>query len=462
MTKITINTKEILAIPGFKLIKGSSDTSFDKVVIDSRLVEEGYLFIAIKGENFDGHNFIEDVDKKGAKGIIISESECEKATNFSGTVISYSDTILALGEIAKLWRSKIKAKIIGITGSNGKTTTKEFLSTILAEKYCVHKTEYNNNNHIGVPLTILAVDNSIDYLVLELGTNHFGEIEYTSKIAQPNYALITLIGDSHLEFLIDRNGVLKEKFALFEKTLQNNGKIFVNNDDILLNEKCKDIENKVTYGFDNNCDIKGEILGVDEYGRTKLRIINKNKQIEFTLPIYGTTAAKNILASVAVAFALGLSEEEINNGISKLGSVKGRLNLIEINSTIIIDDTYNANPESMKSAIELVNSIIVKKNKIAILGDMFELGDYTKQKHIELANMLANSDINNILLIGEATKFTNEELLKLGFKSEHFENRDLLTNRLLEINVKDSLILVKGSRGMKMEQFIPIITERAN
>ncbi len=462
MNKITISANEIICVPGFKLIKGDVNTLFDNVVIDSRIVKEGSLFIAIKGENFDGHNFINSVDKCGAVGVIISENELEKATNFSGVVISYSDTTLALGEIAKLWRRKINAKIIGITGSNGKTTTKEFLSILLSEKYKVQKTEYNNNNHIGVPLTILSTDKTIDYLVLELGTNHFGEIAYTSQIAIPDFALITLIGDSHLEYLIDRNGVLNEKYALFEVTLKNNGLIFVNNDDKLLATKCYGIENKITFGFESNADIKGEILGVDDYGRTKLKINFNDREINTTLPVYGVTSAKNVLSAVVIAIKLGLTDQEIVSGISKLGFVKGRLNVSELKNTLIIDDTYNANPESMKAAIELVNSIKVKKNKIVVLGDMFELGEYTQQKHIELAKTIANSDINTILLVGEATKVTNTELLKLGFKSEHFEDRKTLENKLLHINIEDSLILLKGSRGMKMEQFIPIITERAS
>ncbi|HPN39852.1 MAG TPA: UDP-N-acetylmuramoyl-tripeptide--D-alanyl-D-alanine ligase, partial [Melioribacteraceae bacterium] len=455
-------TKRTINIAGFNLIKGDINSSFSFVVIDSRKVKEECLFIAIKGESFDGHNFLSDVERAGAIGVIISEDNLDKSENFNGVVISYSNTVLALGKIAELWRSKLKAKVIAITGSNGKTTTKEFLSVILEQKYKVNKTEYNNNNHIGVPLTILSTDNSVDVLVLELGTNHFGEIEYTSKIAMPNYALITLIGDSHLEYLLDRQGVLKEKFALYEETVKNNGRIFVNSDDELLFNKCKEIENKITFGFNNYADFKGEIIGTDDYGKTKLNIKYNNNDLNLTLPVYGITSAKNVLAAVSMAIELGLNKDELINGINKLGLIKGRLNIYELNDVLIIDDTYNANPESMKAALELVNSINVKKNKIVVLGDMYELGNYTEQKHIELAEQIYKTNINKIFLVGKATEFTSKHLSKLGVKHFYNNNREQIVEQLKVTNINDSLILFKGSRGMKIEQFIPIITERVS
>jgi UDP-N-acetylmuramoyl-tripeptide--D-alanyl-D-alanine ligase len=462
MSNILISAQEILNISGFTLVKGNLSSVFNNVVIDSRKVKSGSLFIAVKGEKYDGHNFIKDVEAEGAEAVIISNDNLELAENFNGTVISYSDTIVALGKIANIWRNKLKAKVIGITGSNGKTTTKEFLSIILSEKYKVNKTEYNNNNHIGVPLTILSTDETVEILVLEHGTNHFGEIDYTAKISTPDIGIITIIGDSHLEYLIDRNGVLNEKYALFEETIKNNGHIFVNVDDELIYKKCRDINNKVTFGFTDSPDVKGEIIGLDNYGRTKLEVCYLNRKINLSLPVFGITSAKNVLSAVSIAYRLGLSDEEIISGVQKLGLVKGRLNISEINSTVIVDDTYNANPESMKAAIDLINSIDVKPIKIAVLGDMFELGELSIKKHIELAEYIKNSNVSFVYLLGNYTKYTSEKLSDLGIKNEHYEERELLEKKLSELNIDNSLFLFKGSRGMKMEQFIPIIAERVS
>ncbi len=460
MTQVLINTQELLNLNGFTLVKGDANIAFNKVVIDSRKVTAGCLFVAIKGDNFDGADFLSDVEKAGAAGVLINEESLIKSENFNGVVISCKNTVNAFGEVAKLYRNKLNAKVIGITGSNGKTTTKEYLYTILSEKYNVTKTELNNNNHIGVPLTLLSANSNTEIIIVEQGTNHFGEIEYTSKISQPDYALITLIGDSHLEFLIDRNGVLKEKFALFDETLKKGGVIFVNNDDPLLSVKCQETNNKVTFAFFNEADFMGNILGYDDLGRTKLQITHKGNELKITLPVYGLAAAKNILAAVAIAYVLGLSTDEIINGINKIQTVKGRLNVTNFKSCVIIDDTYNANPASMNEAINLLANIKVLAKKVAILGDMFELGDSSKQMHILLADDIANAKLNLVLLIGENTAYTSERLNELGVNNIHFDSREKLLEVLKSIEVKDTAFLFKGSRGMKMEQFIPLIAER--
>lgn len=460
MNQILINIQELLNLNGFTLFKGNANININKVVIDSRKVTAGCLFVAIKGENFDGADFLNDVEKAGAIAVLINEESLNKSKNFNGTVISCKDTVKGFGEVAKLYRNKLNAKVIGITGSNGKTTTKEFLYTILSQKFNVTKTEYNNNNHIGVPLTLLCAESNTEIIITEQGTNHFGEIEYTAKISQPDYALITLIGDSHLEFLIDRNGVLKEKYALFEETLKKGGTIFVNNDDPLLSVKCKDINNKITFGFFSDADFKGNILGFDDLGRTKLQITHNQNKLNITLPIYGAAAAKNILAAVAIAYTLGLTLYEIITGINKIQPVKARLNVFNYLSTIIIDDTYNANPASMQEAINLLANIKAKPKKIAILGDMFELGDNSEQMHKNLAESIEQAKLDNVLLIGTYTIYTAKRLNELGIKNLYFDSREKLAEELRNICVEDTVFLFKGSRGMKMEQFIPLITER--
>ncbi|MDP3442545.1 MAG: UDP-N-acetylmuramoyl-tripeptide--D-alanyl-D-alanine ligase, partial [Ignavibacteria bacterium] len=231
MGKLTITLEDIFNIPGAEIYNPDLFKPLSKIFIDSRKVEKNSIFVAIKGENFDGHNFVLEALKKGARAIVINKNRISKFRSIELPLITVPDTTIALGEIANIYRKKLDTKIVSITGSNGKTSTKDILAILLAEKFNVVKTEANNNNHIGVPLTILKADSNTDLLVIEHGTNHFGEIPYSSRIAEPDYSIITNIGDSHLEFLKDRDGVLKEKSALFTETIKNNGLVFINNDD---------------------------------------------------------------------------------------------------------------------------------------------------------------------------------------------------------------------------------------
>lgn len=220
------------------------------VVIDSRKAKKGSLFVAIKGEKFDGHNYVLTAVQNGAVAVVIDKKKLNKYKSLTIPVITVADTIKAYGDIAKIWRNKLTAKVICISGSNGKTTVKEMIATLLSEKFNVVKTEANNNNHIGVPLTIFSADEKCDILVLELGTNHFGEIEYTSGIAQPDFAVLTNIGDSHLEFFKNREGVYIEKSILFSVTDKLCGTILINADDSIIKAGSKEYKNKITYGFE--------------------------------------------------------------------------------------------------------------------------------------------------------------------------------------------------------------------
>jgi UDP-N-acetylmuramoyl-tripeptide--D-alanyl-D-alanine ligase len=348
-------------------------------------------------------------------------------------------------------------KIIGITGSTGKTTTKEMLALILNEKFSVNKTIANNNNHIGVPLTIFSTNNSHDVLVAELGTNHFGEIKYTSEILKPDYAIITNIGHSHLEFLKNKRGVLKEKIELFRVASERKGFIFINNDDPLLSRVSKNYKNKLTFGFNSKADVKGKITEYTGDGKPVIQITYKNKKLKETFPLYGEQSAKNFLAASAVAFKLGLSSKQISNAVKKIKSIDKRLNIKKYSDFILIDDTYNANPDSMKYAIELLGRIKIYSKKIAVLGDMFELGEEGPAQHKKLAAIINKNKIDAVYTTGSLMKNLNEELVKAEIQTEHFSARDQLKEFLKEKNFKNSVVLVKGSRGMKMEDFVKII-----
>src|ERR1035437_3746595 len=327
MNNIKITLEDLFNIPGAIIYNPDNYKSVSAVTIDSRKIPPNALFVAIKGRKFDGHAFIKDVLKNGAKAIVINKKNLNKFGNFKSPIVTVPDTIIALGNIASLWRKKLNTKIIAIAGSLGKTSTKEILVQILKEKFNINETIGNNNNHIGVPLTILSTNNKYDVLVIELGTNHFGEIPYSAGIIQPDYALITNISDSHLEFFKNRNGVLKEKSALIQITDAHNGMIFINNDDKLLKKYGLKLNHKVTFAFNNDADIKGIITGYRSLGQAEIQISFAKKIIRLSLPLYGEQNAKNFLAAVAVAIKFGLSGQEIIPAAQKLVPADKRLNV---------------------------------------------------------------------------------------------------------------------------------------
>ncbi len=457
MKKISLSLKDIFDIPTAEIFCPNRFKSISAVTIDSRNVPVNSLFVAIEGEKFDGHNFVNDAIKNGAAAVVINEKKISKFDKLNVPIIAVKNTTIALGDIAKIWRKKLRTKIIGITGSAGKTSTKEILSVLLNEKFSVNKTLANNNNHIGVPLTIFSTNNSHDFLVAELGTNHFGEIKYTSDIASPDCALITNIGSSHLEFLKNKKGVLKEKISLFESTISNKGFLFINNDDPLLRNSAENYKNKITFGFNDEADCKGEIKKYTDEGKTVIQIKYKNKKLVTELPLYGEQSAKNFLAAAAAAFKVGLNKNEIFSALNKLKQSEKRLNVKHLKNFILIDDTYNANPESMKYSISLLPKIKSFKNKILILGDMFELGKDEIKLHQNLAGVIKKNKINEIYLIGSRMKSLNDELKKQKIDSLHFKNREKLKKFIIEKDLKDSVVLIKGSRGMKMEEFVNAI-----
>ncbi len=457
---MTINLTDIFNLKDSVIYNPDNFQSVSKVSIDSRTIKKNSLYVALKGNRYDGHNFVNDAILKGASAIMINKNRLKDFQDVGCTVITVPNTTYAYGELASAYRRKFKGKVISITGSNGKTTTKEILATILSEKYKTEKTEANNNNHIGVPKTILVTKRTTEKLVLEHGTNHFGEINYTANIAKPDYAIITNIGDSHLEYLIDRDGVFKEKNALFAETLKNGGTIFVNNDDPIIKYETRSVKRKITFGFKGKPNIKGRLDGFTPEGRTKLSVEYSSKKIAAELPLYGTSNAKNTLASVGVAMHLGVSSTKIKSGISKVKQVKGRLYVEPLSNLTLIDDTYNSNPTSMEAAIELLKKIKTYPTKTLIIGDMGELGENAELIHAQLAHLILKSKIHNVLTHGKLMENLFNELQNKKINSKHFATRRLLKVFIDKNNFDNQIILIKGSRGMRMEEFVEQIRSK--
>jgi len=462
MKKIILNIEDIFDIPTAVIYNPDLFKSIYHISIDSRNIKKNTLFIAIKGERFDGHDFINEVVKKGVAAIIVSEKNFRKIQDFDIPVITVKDTTIALGEVAKLWRSKLKTKIIGITGSAGKTTTKEILATLLSEKFKVNKTVANNNNHIGVPLTVLSTNEKHNVLVAELGTNHFGEIKYTASIASPDLALITNIGDSHLEYLKNRKGVFNEKSALLKETIKRGGKVFINNDDKILKSFGKTVKIKITFSLNEKADYKASIKSYDKLARPQIEIKSKKSVFTTSLPISGEKNVLNFAAAFAVASEMGLTNSQIQKAVKKIKSYNKRLEIKDHKNFTLINDTYNANPDSMKSSLEILNKIELKKKKIAVLGDMFELGSESKAKHLDLAAFINKIKVDEVYSIGKMMDLMNQKLNGKTKIHKHFAERESLKNFLKLLDINNSALLVKGSRGMKMEEFVSVLETRKN
>ncbi len=461
MSRVGISIEDMFNLRSAVIYNPDNFRTIRNVSIDSRNISGNCLFIAIRGERFDGHDFIDRAVSNGASAVLVERKQLKKLSDLEVPVITVADTVKALGELARIWRNKLSTKVIGITGSAGKTSTKEMIAMLLSTKYRVNKTTANHNNHIGVPLTLFSTNEKHDVLVAELGTNHFGEIEYTANIALPDYAMITNIGDSHLEFLINKKGVLKEKTALFKATAEMNGTLFINEDDKLLKQAARKYSRKVTYGFNSNSAVRGRVTRYTNDGRPEIEITYKKNKMKVDIPLHGEANAKNVLAAAAVAFTLGLSVEEISEGLKKLKDIDKRLNVKRKKDYVLIDDTYNASPASMLEAFNLTGRVRLQKRKIAVLGDMLELGVKAPELHRKLAAALKSNKFDEAYLIGPLMKNLYEELQKKNIPSKYFISRKRLGTFLAKYNFSDSVILVKGSRGMKMEEFVRNIEEKA-
>ncbi|MFA5063763.1 MAG: UDP-N-acetylmuramoyl-tripeptide--D-alanyl-D-alanine ligase [Candidatus Omnitrophota bacterium] len=462
---------ELLKVTRGQLISGNIALNTRGISIDSRTVKKGEAFIAIKGGNFDGHDFIGEVIKKGVNCIIV-QNEAKKE---GVTIIRVKNTVKALGDIARAHRKKFKdIPVIAVTGSNGKTTTKDMIAWVLAGKFNVLKNEGTKNNHIGLPLTLLQLKRSYDIAVLEVGTNHFGEVEYLTSIARPNIGVITNIGKSHLEYFKNLGGVFKEKFELI-KNLNHPAIAVLNTDDAFLRRevyKKRKSPFVVGAGIKSKCDFCASEIrpsGVNTSlvplkakhrgrpgavcGNPPLTRFTLNKRFEFALSALGYYNIHNSLLAIAVGRILGLGYRDIAMRLSGFRLPKGRLNFAEIKGVGFIDDTYNSNPLSMQQALGVLGNYKNSGRKILVMGDMLELGEQSVALHAEAIKQ-ALKFVDVIITVGD---FTRDSLKIIGAKNNKIftcqassEARKVLFER---IGVKPGdIVLIKGSRRMKMEE----------
>ncbi len=427
------------------------DVAFESVGSDSRNIQAGQLFVALKGENFDGNTFAAETINKGAAAVIVSDAATE-----ARPALVVNDTRLALGELAKYWRSKFSAPVIGVTGSNGKTTTKEMLTAILAaatgDAEKVHATYGNLNNDIGLPLTLLKIKPAHQYVVAEMGMNHLGEIDYLTHIAKPNVAVINNAGTAHIGELGSRENIARAKGEIFAG-LQDGGVAVINADnDFAAYWQMLNVGRKVvTFGLTQQADVMATYQ--EQAGISQVSLTTPNGQVDFELKVQGVHNISNALAASAAAYALGISNAEIAAGLQSFSGVYGRLERKEaVNGAALIDDTYNANPDSMKAAID----VLAKQagEKILVLGDMGELGKDAKKMHAEIGAYAKAAGVTTLYCLGTLSA---EMVAGFGEGAKQFESPEAVAAAVLPQLNKKSTVLVKGSRFMRMERVVNLL-----
>ena len=453
MKYLVTNLEKIL---NAKKVNITRDVEITGIAIDSRKVKQGDLFIPFLGENVDGHNYIESAFEKGAAASLSLKDDFVSDNN----IIYVNDSYEAIQTLAKYYLNSLKVKTIAITGSNGKTTTKDIITSVLSTKFKVHKTQGNFNNELGVPLTILAAPEDSEILVLEMGADGFGQLDFLSKMVKPDYTVITNIGESHIEFFKSREGIAKAKFEI-TNGMKKDGYFVYNGDEVLLKTLVESSDIKATACGENSYN---DII-LENYTITRDKIdfkLNISEEHYFT-KLKGKHNLYNIMFAIAIASKIGLTNEDIRKAIEDTVEITGmRLQSIPYNeNSLIINDAYNASPTSMKAAVDVVNSFDDFDYKTLVLGSMFELGPNEINFHGDVGKYISNNtkDINLVISVGELAENITKQIKNDNIKTLRFPTTLEVSEYLKNNKHKNEVILFKASRSMRLETIIEEITK---
>lgn len=410
----------------------------NKITIDSRTIEKNDVFFAFSGDNFDAATLAKEAVEKGALAAIVEKKEFE---NINNNIFYVPSTLNFLQELAKFHRQKLQIPVIGLTGSNGKTTTKEIMHAVLAEKYKVQYTFGNLNNHIGVPLTILSIKPEHEIAVVEMGANHQKEIEFLCEIAQPNFGYITNFGKAHLEGFGGFEGVIKGKSELYDYLMGNHQSVIVNNLDPIQVQKTKDYSNKITFGTSDSDYYFSQFSQNNFVG---IRFSGVEAQSKLT----GNYNFTNLCAAVVLGFKFNVPKEKIKKAIENYTPTNMRSQILEKDGKTLVLDTYNANPSSMTESLK--NFSTFSGSKTIIMGDMLELGEESEKEHSEILKLANTLNFDEIITVGKHFKNANPSELAFG-------NSEELKNYLTENKISSQNILLKASRGIALEKIIEVI-----
>ena len=447
--------EEILKATNGNLIIGDKEYECENFSRDTRKVKKGDTYIALKGDSFDGNEFWMDALDNGADTVIIEKDISKELLPNGKNIIQVEDTKKALMDIAKAKREKYKDLIVvGVTGSVGKTSTKDIIANVLSQKYKTLKTQGNLNNTIGLPFTILNLRDH-EAAVIEMGMNHLGEISELTKIAKPTLSVITNIGTSHIGNLGSRENILKAKLEILEG--METPKIVINNDNDMLNKWAQ--ENKIethTFGIKNKSECMASKIDKNENDTNFIANMG-NEEIKVHVPVGGEAFVLNALCSIVVGKLLGLSNEQIQKGISTFELTKKRMEIISLKNNItVINDSYNASYDSMKSALEYLSQTNSKR-KIAVLGDMFELGQFSEELHKKVGKEVAKNKIDKLFALGKDAKYIAEEAEKNGIENSNIfytQKREELVETIKNTMEDGDAILFKASNGMRLFEIV--------
>jgi UDP-N-acetylmuramoyl-tripeptide--D-alanyl-D-alanine ligase len=434
------------------LSDGDGHVAISRISTDSRTIRPGELFVALRGENFDGHDFVESVAKAGATGALVNVS-------WNGNVpkdfalLRASDTLQAYQELAANYRRSLTLKVIAITGSNGKTSTKDFAASVLSRKFRVTKTEGNFNNHVGLPRTILEATPEHEVAVWEIGMNHPGEIAALSKIAAPNAAIITNIGIAHIEFMGSSEAIAREKGALAE-AVEPEGTVILNADDAFSERIAARTRAKVVFVGTTGGTVRAIEIRQSADG-CEFTILEGAHRCRAQLPIPGLHMVQNALLAVAAGRAFGLSIEECAAGLATAPLTKARLQIKEVGGVQFLDDSYNANPDSMKAALRTLVELDTDGKRIAVLGEMRELGDESERGHRDVGETAATLAVDQLITVGGSAKLIAQAARAAGLeKVSAVRSTGEAADLLGEIAEPGDLVLIKGSRAARTEEVI--------
>ena len=455
MENTNLTLKEIIDVTNGNLVYGNENEECISFERDTRAIKDGDIFIGFKGETVDGGIRYKEALENGAKGCIINKCANENLEKIENKfILEVEDTILATQQIAKLKRKKYNIPVVAITGSVGKTSTKDIIASVVSEKYDVLKTQGNMNNHIGLPMTILGLRNHTA-MVVEMGMNHFGEISTLTKIAKPTIAVITNVGTAHIGNLGSRENILKAKLEILEG-LSKDGTVVINNDNDLLHKwylENKDNYNIVTYGIENDSMEKAQDIN---YLESSSKYNLKNEGV-IEVPVGGEAFVYNSLAAISVGKALGIGMDKIKQGILKFELTKMRLDVQKSSKGYtIINDCYNANYDSMKSALQYLNRTPGNR-KIAVLGDMLELGDFSKKLHEGVGNAVIENKVDILITVGKEAKNIAKIAIENNVETYEYTDNNSAISKLKEILNSEDVVLVKASNSMNFKEIVSAI-----
>lgn len=457
--------KQLLTAIGAKTIQEGKDIPCLGIATDSRSIQKQELFFALRGPNFDGHQFAAEVLQKGAWGVVLQKKPSSKIQNLKkGWVFGVSDALKALGDLAQWWRSQFSIPCVAITGSNGKTTTKEMAATILETKGKILKTEGNFNNLIGLPLTINRWNQEHQAAVLEMGMNDFGEIRRLTEIADPTVGAVTNVAAAHLEKLQTVEAVARAKTELYEQMSQRGIAVF-NAEDPWLAKLVKGFSGrKISFGMGSECEVHFEHMESVGFDSMDLKLAIQGKLLEATVQTTGVHNVMNAMAACAIALALGVPLEGMKKGLEKFKPLKMRFEQIQLgNGVRLVNDAYNANPVSMEAAFRTVGRAKRAGHFIAVLGDMKELGEQSKELHREIGKKAVEYGVSRLFVIGEFAKWFTEGAKAGGLHSKEItiasSKEEIVALLEKELSAGD-IILVKASRMVGLEEVAEDLKER--